>query len=274
MMARYGKRGLIFTISVFFMFMALFTLITALRMRHGMVESLTVSEMSGHSLYYAREDIANGALSVIGIDMVNGTSNVTTQNLTFTGQMDLSIDFGAALFDYMTFYRNYVFNKSHVNFIWGSPKADFIVKPLGTTIGISNKNLTTVTSDYARLKRIDVDMTFATDVSSISCWADQGAGYPLISVNVYNGSGVLSCSVRRNPTAGLSSIDIHNGLKVRFGYGSANGTFVIDNGNVNITRLSFVYNNTGNYTWLETQQNVRIYVGDKGLAKELVIREI
>jgi hypothetical protein len=253
------KRGLVFTFSVFFIFLALFGLITALTLRKDMLASDTVDDVTALKRFYAEEELAMAFFSVAGITDVLGSADASTRNITFMGRMDLSEDAGTALVSYLDFFDDELTHRTHLSLLWINPVYRFVIRPYGTDISVGLENVSGFTEDYQSLERIDVTLEFS-DAVSVTPWADAGGSYPVISIRVIDNESNTVYTRQRDPAGAFGTFEAGS-IDVRFGNETEEGTFRIEGGAVNVTRLSFVYNQTDGPVWAETAQNVTFTVG-------------
>lgn len=273
------KRGLIFTMSIFFVFVALFALLSALGLRVRMLEGRAVDDAAVYALRHARDDLARAVLRSGGVNRTSVAVSASAKNVTLLGNIVLASDFDSLLEDEITFYETYVKPKNHLDVNWINPDFRFSIEPHGTDMRFENGYVEAVTADHGQLDAVHILLSFPVEVDAIGSSPDDGEPCTQVSVVTEDPSGESEVSVCWAATdSNLLEIERAADSEVvcSVGYGRSsgvNGTFFIDSDIATLRELTFSYNNTGDLVWLETDQEIGLNLGPQDLHAELVFLE-
>jgi hypothetical protein len=269
-----NRKGLIFTISVFFVFASLLSLGYHAERQDQVVQSNRLESVAAQRLSYVQDDIFEGVLRAGNWSEVRYRVNSSSFNITFVGRVPVDVGVPTAnesLLEFTDFYQNHVSPKNHVDLVWTNATYQFRIMPYNATIVLRPQYLDVYLGDTAKLQEIDIT-TYSYDEMTNAGWSDDGASYPWVHIHALSGAGDQQDSKRKNPNG---ATDYWTGSEGEFAIGNGVFSFEGDAATkpINITKLSLVYD-VEDHIWIETVDEVTLSTSLYNLTGHLVLDTI
>lgn len=275
-----GKRGIIFTISVFIILMGALTLVGALDRRADVRDASLLDDMAALSLTTARDDIWWGFLKNAGFVNFTISSNSSSRNVTFAGVAPLSPNTAVAdqITDYFSTYDTYISSMNNIELEHpATVEWDMVVQPYTSRMTFDGQNMTVRSIDGSTpLQSITVELHFDSDVAVVDGWVESPiAGNPYITLIVVDTGGTEVISKQMLDTFGIS-YSLAGSVLIGFGQDVQPGTFrIFALEDTNLTRLSLVYDVPSTTdAWIETYQGINLTLGDHNITGPLVMQKV